>query len=279
MTTSSTFSDGTWPCPFQRFHCCPDGEVGNKGIARLISHLKRLHLSTDECKCVLREAISTDHGLYMAVKETLKVFDQWLCWKCMTLHAVSRACHPPDGLVHFAEGSDDISGYIIGISNPSNKESETKVTEGLVLDAELLDRVFKVPITTVKSIPHSCRLAFSQALITVLYKVVAQPDSVDAWIRLLLFLRCTLQVCRPKNRQERRSENRKSLQQSFILKSLATWGKDDGITMLVNSMLDGSGLESFGKGGGDFLEEITIGLRESIENIVVCGGPFFGDIQ
>ena len=75
--------------------------MGNKGIARLISHLKRLHLSTDERKCVLREAISTDHGLYMAVVETLKVFDQWLCGKCMTLHAVSRACHHPDGLVHY----------------------------------------------------------------------------------------------------------------------------------------------------------------------------------
>ncbi|PWA68478.1 reverse transcriptase domain-containing protein [Artemisia annua] len=126
MTTSSTSSEGIWPCPFRRFHCCPDGVVGNKGIARLISHLKRLHLSTDERKCVLREAISTDHGLYMAVEETLKLFDQWLCGKCMTLHAVSRACHHPDGLVHFAEGSNDMSGYIVGISNPSNKESETK---------------------------------------------------------------------------------------------------------------------------------------------------------
>ncbi|PWA81491.1 villin/Gelsolin [Artemisia annua] len=99
MTTSSTSSDGIWPCPFRRFHCCPDGVVGNKGIARLISHLKRLHLSTDERKCVLREAISTDHG------------------------------------------SNDMSGYIVGISNPSNKESETKVTEGLVLDTELLDPI------------------------------------------------------------------------------------------------------------------------------------------
>ncbi|PWA98187.1 villin/Gelsolin [Artemisia annua] len=259
MTTSSTSSDGIWPCPFRRFHCCPDGVVGNKRIARLISHLKRLHLSIDERKCVLREAISTDHGLYMAVEDTLKLFDQWLCGKCMTLHAVSRACHHPDGLVHFAEGSNDMSGYIVGISNPSNKESETKVTEGLVLDTELLDCAFKVPITTVKSIPHGCRLAFYQALITALYKVVAQPDSVDAWVRLLLFPRCTLQLCRPKNRHERWSGNRKSLQQSSILKSLATWGKDDRITMLVNSMLDGPGLESFGQGGGDFLEERTTG--------------------
>ncbi|GJT26270.1 hypothetical protein Tco_0906545 [Tanacetum coccineum] len=225
MTPTTTSSDGVWPCPFLGFHCCPDGEVGNKGFPRLISHLKRLHFPSDERKCVLREAISTDHESYMAVEETLKVFNQWLCGKCMDLHA------------------------------PSNKESGTEITEGLVLDAELLDRVFKVPITTVKCIPHGCRLAFSQALKIVLCKVVAQPDSIDAWVRLLLFPRCTLQVYRPKNRQERRPGNRKSLQQSSILKSLAMWGKDDGITTLVKSILDGSALGSFGQGGGDFLEE------------------------
>ncbi|GKB63897.1 hypothetical protein Tco_0920083 [Tanacetum coccineum] len=206
MTPTSTSSDGVWPCPFRGFHCCPDGEVGNKGFPRLISHLKRLHLPSDERKGVLRETISTDHGLYMAVEETLKVFNQWLCGKCMDLHAVSRACHHPDGLVRFSKGSDDMSGYIVGISKPSNKESGTEITEGLVLDAELLDRVY-----------------------------------------------------RPKNRQERRSGNRKSLQQSSILKSLAMWGKDDGITTLVKSILDGSALGSFGQGGGDFLEEGTTG--------------------
>nr|GEW87277.1 putative reverse transcriptase domain-containing protein [Tanacetum cinerariifolium] len=43
-----------------------------------------------------------------------------------------------------------MSEYIVGILKPSNKESRTDITEGLVLDAELLDHVFKVPITTVK---------------------------------------------------------------------------------------------------------------------------------
>ncbi|GKA62083.1 EamA domain, WAT1-related protein [Tanacetum coccineum] len=218
-----------------------------------------LHLSSDERKCVLREVISTDHGLYMAVEETLKVFGQWLCGKCMDLHAVSRACHHPDGLVRFSKGFDDMSGYIVGISKPSNKEPGTEITEGLVLDAELLDRVFKVPITTVKCIPHGCRLAFSQALKIVLCKVVAQPDYVDAWVRLLLFPRCTLHVYTPKNRQEHRFGNRKSLQQSSILKSLVTWGKYGGIATLVKSILHGSVLGSFGQGGGDFLEEGAMG--------------------
>ncbi|GKD51664.1 putative reverse transcriptase domain-containing protein, partial [Tanacetum coccineum] len=121
---------------------------------------------------------------------------------------------------------DDMSGYIVGISKPSNKEPGIEITEGLVLDAELLDCVFKVPITTVKCIPHGCRLAYSQALKTALCKVVAQPDSIDAWVRLLLFPRCTLQ-------------------------SLATWGKYDGIATLVKSILDGSALRSFGQGGAE----------------------------
>ncbi|GKE10046.1 hypothetical protein Tco_1413597, partial [Tanacetum coccineum] len=184
--------------------------VVNKGFPRLISHLKRLHLLSDEHKYVLREAISTDHGLYIAVEETLKEFG-------------------------------------------------TEITKGLVLDAELLDRVFKVPITAVKCIPHGCRLAFSQALKITLCKVVAQPDYVDAWVRLLLFPRCALQVYRPKNRQKLRFENRKSLQQSSILKSLATCGKDDGIATLVKSILDGSASGSFGQVRGDFLEEGAIG--------------------
>ncbi|GKD45717.1 hypothetical protein Tco_1270362, partial [Tanacetum coccineum] len=67
--------------------------------------------------------------------------------------------------------------YMVVISKPSNEEFETKVTEGMVLDAELLDCVFKVPITTVKCIPYGCWLAFSQVLKIVLYKVVAHPDS------------------------------------------------------------------------------------------------------
>ncbi|GJZ73602.1 hypothetical protein Tco_0637748 [Tanacetum coccineum] len=113
------------------------------------------------------------------------------------------AYHHPVGLVCLSKGSDNMGEYIVGISKPSNKESETKVTEGLVLDVELRDRVFKVPIMDPR--------------------------------------------------------NRKSLQQSSILKSLATWGNDGDITTLVKSMLDGSGLGSLGQGGGKFLKEATPG--------------------
>ncbi|GJW80500.1 putative reverse transcriptase domain-containing protein, partial [Tanacetum coccineum] len=216
----------------------------------------------------------------MAVEETLKAFGQWLCGKCMDLHAVSRSCHHPDDLFCFSKWCDDMSGYIVGILKPSNKDPETEITEGLVLDVGLLDRVFKVPVTTVKCIHHGFRLALSQALKTVLCKVVAHPDYVHVWVRLLLFPRCTLQVYRPKNRQERRSGNRKSLQQSSILKSLTTWGKDDGITTLVKSIIDGPVLGSFGQGGGDFLEEGATGntnIKQCLR--MVADGHFTGAVK
>ncbi|GKE17577.1 hypothetical protein Tco_1425154, partial [Tanacetum coccineum] len=217
LTPTSTSSDGVWPCLFREFSLLLAAwwKVANKGIARLVSHLKRLYLPSDESKCVLREAISTNHGLYMAVEETLKAFGQWLCGKCMDLHVVSRICHHPDGLVRFSKGSDDMSGYIVSISRPSNKVPGTEVTEGLVLDAELVDRVFKVLITTVKSIHHGCRLTFSQALKAVLCKVVVQPDSVDVWVSQVTgYMR-----------------------------------KDDSLTTLVKSILDDFALGSFGHGG------------------------------
>nr|GEY04309.1 hypothetical protein [Tanacetum cinerariifolium] len=171
----------------------------------------------------------------MAVGETLKLFSQSLCGKCMDLHAVSHACHHPNGLVYFSKGSEEMSGYIVGISKSSNKELETEISEALVLDVELMDHIFKVPITTVKRIPHGCRLVFSQALKVSLYKVVAQPDYVDAWVRLLLFPRCTLQVYRPKNRQERRvrvSGGAEAILHS-VNRALSEYHNDGSLAMLT----------------------------------------------
>ncbi|GJW49034.1 ALP1-like protein [Tanacetum coccineum] len=103
--------------------------------------------------------------------------------------------------------------------------------ESMQVTQEIINKTgHLMPITTVKCIPHGFRLAFSQALKTVPYKVVARPDSVDAWVRL----------------------------------------KDDCITMLVESMLDGSGLESLGQGGGDFIEERTTGntsIRQCLRKV------------
>ena len=59
------------------------------------------------------------------------------------------------------------------IVKPSRKDFVAiAAKEELVLDARLLDEVLQVPIFTVKTIPYSCRIAFSQALKDALYQVV-----------------------------------------------------------------------------------------------------------
>jgi hypothetical protein len=117
-----------------------------------------------------------------------------------------------------------------------------------------LDEVLQVPIFTVKSIPHSCRLAFSQALKDVLYQVVDDPGSVGPWVRLLLLPRCTLQVFKPQTRQDRRSRNRKSLQQRHM-GCLAKWRETDGFAELVGGVLSEYGQVGIGTRGEDFEEK------------------------
>lgn len=211
MEVSGCSSVGVWPCPFRNFHCCPDGMAGAKGFPRLVAHIKRLHLSLDDRRGALREALSADCELFVSVGEALKVSDQWLYGVCMRLHALSRACHHEDGLARFKWVTRDVEEFIVGIARP-RVGSEVVPLGGVVVDEVLLDRVFSLPITIVKSIPHSCRMAFSHALVAALGKVAAMPTSIEAWVKLLLLPRCTLRVFRPSNRQERKSSNRKSLQ-------------------------------------------------------------------
>lgn len=234
MEVSVCSSAGVWPCPFRGFHCCPDGMAGSKGFPRLVAHIKRLHLSSDDQRGALREALSTDCELFVSVGEALKALDQWLCGVCMCLHALSRACHHSDGMTRFQWVAGDVEEFIVGIVRPQVRR-EVVPLGGVVVDAVLLDRVFSLPITTVKSIPHSFRMAFSHALATALGKVAATPTSIEAWVKLLLLPRCTLGVFRPSNRQERRSGNRKSLQCHSIQRALAAWG-GDGFIELISSL-------------------------------------------
>ncbi|GKD41969.1 hypothetical protein Tco_1266614 [Tanacetum coccineum] len=84
----------------------------------------------------------------------------------------------------------------------------------------------------VKSIPHSCRMAFSHALAAALGKVAATPTSIEAWVKLLLLPRCMLRVFRPFNRQECMYGNKKSLQCHSIQWALAAWGRDRFIKLI-----------------------------------------------
>ncbi|KAJ0538826.1 putative reverse transcriptase domain-containing protein [Helianthus annuus] len=228
-------SRGVWLCPFKSFHCCPDGQAGAKGFPRLVAHIKRLHLSSDDKKWAMRDAVAADRDLFVSVGEALKVSGQWLCGECMCLHALSRGCHHADGVARFKLVTGNAEEFMVGIPT-SHVGKEIVSFGGMGVDVTLLDRVFSLPIKTVKSIPHSCRMAFSQALMASLCKVVATPESVEAWVRLLLLPRCTLRIFRPSNRQERRSGNRKSLQCLSIQRALAAWGNGDGFAELILSL-------------------------------------------
>ena len=112
---------------------------------------------------------------------------------------MSRLCHHPGGLIMFIYRADDMSGHIVGIPKLPPNELEADLNDGLVLDAQLLDHVFKLHTTTIKSIPHKCRMVFSHALKTTLFKVVAHLGSIEAWVSLLILPMYTLQLFRSKN--------------------------------------------------------------------------------
>jgi len=192
----------------------------------------------------------------MALEESLRLVKQWMCGMCMSFHAKSRACHHPDGMVRVTDEMWEVRSHIMHIVKPSRKDSAAiAAKDGMVVDARLLEEVLQAPIFTVKSIPHSCRLAFSQTLKDALYQVVDDPGFVGPWVRLLLLPRCTLQVFKPQTRQDRRSGNRKSLQQRHILGCLAKWRETDGFAELVSGVLSESGQVGTGNGGGDFEEK------------------------
>ncbi|GKE94610.1 hypothetical protein Tco_1579465 [Tanacetum coccineum] len=118
MEVSVCSSTGVWPCPFRGFHCCPCGMAGSKGFPWLVAHIKHLHLSSDDRRGALREALSTDCELFVSVGEALKALDKWLCGVCMYLHALSRACHHTDGMTRFKWVPGDVEEFIVGIVRP-----------------------------------------------------------------------------------------------------------------------------------------------------------------
>ena len=140
-----------------------------------------------------------------------------------------------------------MSRHIVSIKKPPPNKPDATINVGLVLDAQLLYRVFKLPITTIKSIPYNCHMGFSQDLKAALFKVLVHRRSIEAWVTLLTLPRYTLSVFRPKNRQESSFRNRKSLQHRNILSALSTWGIEDDIAKLVKNLVDNARMDQQGK--------------------------------
>uniref|UniRef100_A0A251SLN7 Putative reverse transcriptase domain-containing protein n=1 Tax=Helianthus annuus TaxID=4232 RepID=A0A251SLN7_HELAN len=209
-----------------------------------MAHIKSHHLGSDERKDSLR---------------SLRVSGQWLCGECMCPHAFSRAYHHEDKVIRFVPGERDEQGFIVGITRPGVENVDISSKE-LGVDIALLDRVLSLPIKSVKSIPLSCRMAFAQILTAALDKVVAMPDSVEAWVRLLILPRCTLRVFKPAGRRDKRSGNRKMGQCLSIQRSLAKWGDREGFATLVQSLFDQPA------------RGVTDGIKKGTEIDNECGG-------
>lgn len=127
-------------CSFREFHCFPDGEGESKGISRVVSHLKTLHLWTDEYKNTIRKSISSDPYLFTIFKEILRGFGSWICRRCMSIHAMSWICYHPDGLIWVTHGSREVKSHIMVIVKPSTIESNNlDANEGIVLGSRLLE--------------------------------------------------------------------------------------------------------------------------------------------
>ncbi|KAJ0549002.1 hypothetical protein HanIR_Chr08g0390151 [Helianthus annuus] len=229
--------------------------------------MQSTHFKTENRKLTLKEAISRDVDLFLDVGEVLRAGDKWLCGRCMVMHALSRGCKHDNEVVSFAIVSGDVEDFIVGIRKPCQVVVDTSPCHPATVGGgvNLLERVFSLPIQTVKSIPPSCRLMFAQVLTGALRKVVVSPGSVDNWVQLLLLPRCTLRVVRPSSRQERRSGNRKSLQCNNILHALTIWKDGSGFDELVSSLLD-----SVGEAGTLRRECRTEGDKDKDPNIKQC---------
>nr|GEY10773.1 hypothetical protein [Tanacetum cinerariifolium] len=149
MEASVCSSLDALPCPFRGFHCFPDGMAGSKGFSRLVAHIKRLHLSSDDRRGALREALSTDCELFVSVGEALKVLDQWLCGVCMCLRALSRACHHADGITRFKWVAGDVEEFIVGIARPYMQSNTSNwATTGYDVPGVLLHRLIAQDMRT-----------------------------------------------------------------------------------------------------------------------------------
>ncbi|MCI04752.1 hypothetical protein A2U01_0025799, partial [Trifolium medium] len=58
------------------------------------------------------KAIESDLDLFLAVEEALRGLEQWLCGKCVSICALSRACHHPDGLIQVTLTTGEVKSHI-----------------------------------------------------------------------------------------------------------------------------------------------------------------------
>lgn len=156
----------------------------------------------------------------------------WLCTKCFHIHVYRKAC---TSKLHQSEviagpfnghGADFLIHGVLRLPagdlphNDSTHDYASEYSAEIGLTLELLDMVFQRRITTVSSIPPSCRLFFSRTLKSALDTVITSPGDIHAWLQLSLLPTYTLDLYIPKCSSDGRSGTRKKLQIAEINQSL-----------------------------------------------------------
>lgn len=188
----------TFAIPFKTLHSCSGG-VNGRGYAKssFVKHLHDRHFSSAEKKDFCRELITKDLNVYLACEKLLGSLRLWLCGKCMHLHAWSMPCRGREGAVHGEAGPLNRDGAVFllhgltklvgavpeclaptidAVCDASSLDSDALADDddnyGVVLSTDLLNAIFQRQFTTVKCIPHQCRLGFSRELKFCLDKVM-----------------------------------------------------------------------------------------------------------
>lgn len=57
----------------------------------------------------------------MVLEESLRMLKQCMCGMCISFHAMSRACHYSNGMVHLTNETGEVTSHIVHILKPSIK--------------------------------------------------------------------------------------------------------------------------------------------------------------
>lgn len=212
----------TFHCPLKTFHNYRDCVNGRRyAKVSFLKHLQDRHLSSAAKVDFCRELIATDLNIYLVWEKLLCSLRMWLCCRCMHLHAWSMPCRGRQGVVHGevivgplnGDGEDfllhslvkpgssaslTLSNVVSCVDSTNGVESLLlSVDTGVLLSTDLLNVIFQRQFTTVKCIPHQCRLSFSREVKHCLDRVIASPGNIFMWIQILLLPFCTLTLFRP----------------------------------------------------------------------------------
>ncbi|GJW76160.1 hypothetical protein Tco_0137842 [Tanacetum coccineum] len=137
--------------------------ISPSGSIRVVAHIKRLHLSPNTNMGSLDQVGALSRGTSTIVN--------------------LPACHHTNVMPRFKWVTRDVEEFIVGIVRPQVRR-EVVPLGGVIVDEVLLDSVLSLPITTVKSIPYSFRMAFSHALL-----LLTEETLHIAWFHAYLTVR------------------------------------------------------------------------------------------